>query len=246
VGLELTGERTLPGIAHENYWFRRHEAAYRFAAARCAGLAVLDAGCGEGYGSAILAETARRVLGIDLVADACAHAQAAYPDASFVEADLCALPLADACAGAVVSLQAIEHLWDIPRYLDETARVLRPGGLFVCGTPNRLTFGGGDGGPANPFHSVEFTAEELAGLLATRFARVEVLGVFHRRRLEHAEAARGARLPGMLLAAPPEAWPAWLGALVASVTVDDFEVTADRPVDDSLDLIAVARTEAAG
>jgi SAM-dependent methyltransferase len=244
VVLELTGERTVPGVAHENYWFRRHEVAYRFAAARCAGLDVIDAGCGEGYGTAILAERARTATGVELVADVCAHAARSYPAAAFVQADLCALPLADGSAGAVVSLQVVEHLWDIPRFLDETARVLRAGGLFVCSTPNRLTFTRG-GRPVNPFHTVEFTADELAALLETRFAAVDVLGVFHGRRLDADAGDRGAALPDLLLVTAPAARPAWLNALVASVTAGDFGVTADRPVDASLDLLALARVGAA-
>src|SRR2546423_10425196 len=53
--LPLTGERTVPGVPSENYWFRRHEAAYRFAAERIRGR-VLDLGCGEGYGAAVLSD----------------------------------------------------------------------------------------------------------------------------------------------------------------------------------------------
>jgi SAM-dependent methyltransferase len=244
VGLELTGERTLPGIAHENYWFRRHEAAYRDAARRCAGLDVLDAGCGEGYGTAILAAAARTVRGVDLSPDVCRHARAAYPGVTFVEGNLCALPLPDACVDAVVALQVIEHLWDIPAFLDEVARVLRPGALFVCATPNRLTFSPGADRPTNPFHTVEFSAGELERLLATRFTVEEVRGVFHGRRLAAAEAERGVSLPTALAEDPPEAWPAWLGELVRSVTVADFTIAGAADgvdVDTSLDLVATCR-----
>ncbi|HXV93478.1 MAG TPA: SAM-dependent methyltransferase, partial [Pseudonocardia sp.] len=54
-GLPLTGERTVPGVPEENYWFRRHEVVYRALAPRCAGGVVLEAGCGEGYGADLLA-----------------------------------------------------------------------------------------------------------------------------------------------------------------------------------------------
>ena len=57
--LELTGERTLPDVPAENYWFRRHEVVYEWIAERCAGLKVVDMACGEGYGTHVLARRAR-------------------------------------------------------------------------------------------------------------------------------------------------------------------------------------------
>ncbi len=65
MALELTGERTVPGIAHENYWFRRHEAAYLDLVRHCVGAVVLEAGCGEGYGAALIAGHAARVVALD-------------------------------------------------------------------------------------------------------------------------------------------------------------------------------------
>ena len=72
--LALTGERTLPDVPAENYWFRRHLAVYEWVAARVAGLRVLDMACGEGYGSAVLAASATSVIGVDGNPDA--HEQA--------------------------------------------------------------------------------------------------------------------------------------------------------------------------
>ena len=53
--LHLTGERTLPDVPEENYWFRRHLAVYEWIRARVGGLRVADLACGEGYGSDVLA-----------------------------------------------------------------------------------------------------------------------------------------------------------------------------------------------
>src|SRR5947199_363884 len=53
--LELTGERTLPDVAEENYWYRRHLVVYEWIAARVRGLRVVDMACGEGYGADVLA-----------------------------------------------------------------------------------------------------------------------------------------------------------------------------------------------
>ena len=73
--LPLTGERTVPGLAEENYWFRRHEVVYQRLADRCAGRDVLEAGCGEGYGADLIADVAHQVIGLDYDESAVAHVQ---------------------------------------------------------------------------------------------------------------------------------------------------------------------------
>src|SRR6218665_1971940 len=74
--LPLTGERTIPGLDIENYWFRRHEVVYQRLAGRCIGRDVLEAGFGEGYGADLLAGVARRVIGVDYDESAVAHVRA--------------------------------------------------------------------------------------------------------------------------------------------------------------------------
>ena len=76
--LELTGERTLPDVPEENYWFRRHLAAYEWIAERVRGLRVADLACGEGYGAAVLARTAAQVVGVDANPEAHEHARLRY------------------------------------------------------------------------------------------------------------------------------------------------------------------------
>src|SRR5439155_26856696 len=76
--LELTGQRTLPDVPEENYWFRRHLAVYRWIADRCAGKRVVDMACGEGYGAAELAKTAATVVGVDANPEAHEHARLRY------------------------------------------------------------------------------------------------------------------------------------------------------------------------
>ena len=244
--LPLTGERTLPDVPQENYWFRRHEVAYRWARERVAGT-VVDAGCGEGYGAALLARRGAHVLAIDLVEPVVAHVAARYPTVRPVQANLVALPLADACADALVCLQVIEHLWDQQRFVEEAARVLRPGGALLCSTPNRRTFSAPDT-PRNPHHSVELDASELVALLAGRLEITELAGLHHGPGLAVAERAHGVRVPTALARAGADltAWPAWLRDLVGEVTIDDFAITtaeADHleTLDDALDLLVVAR-----
>ncbi|GAB3907812.1 hypothetical protein GCM10029964_106590 [Kibdelosporangium lantanae] len=138
--LPLTGERTVPGVAEENYWFRRHEAAYEALAPYCRDAVVLEAGCGEGYGAALLAEVARTVVGLDYDLLATAHVARTYPRVHMVRGNLVGLPLVSGSVDVVANLQVIEHLWDQPGFLRECWRVLRPGGHLLVTTPNRITF----------------------------------------------------------------------------------------------------------
>lgn len=253
--LTLTGERTLPGIPDERYWFIRHVVAYRTAQAAVralaatdarGGITVLDAGCGEGYGLELLrAAGAHRVIGADLDRPTVAHARAVYgavdPAIEVVEAELRQLPLADDVVALCVSFQVIEHLHDIPGYLAELQRVTSPGGQIMIATPNRLTFTPGSDTPLNPFHTVEFTAAELTRLLAASGLDVEVVqGVHHAGAVAAAERDRGCSVPQLLGAGDPDTWPNWLRHLVHGVEESDFRLdTAD--LDDSLDLLATCR-----
>jgi SAM-dependent methyltransferase len=252
-GLALTGERTVPGLPEENYWFRRHEVVYRRLVGRCAGRYVLEAGCGEGYGADLIAGVASRVLGVDYDEPTVAHVRARYPRVEVRHANLAALPLPDAAVDVVVNFQVIEHLWDQPQFVAECARVLRPAGLLMVATPNRETFSGGRDTPINPFHTRELNAAELTELLEDGgFSVSAVSGVFHGPRLAALDAKHGgsiidAQIRRALAGAP---WPAELLCDVASVTVDDFEIVdckgpdckgADgRDIDASLDLVAIA------
>jgi SAM-dependent methyltransferase len=231
--LPLTGERTLPGVAQENYWFRRHEAAYRWVARHLdlPGRRVVDAGVGEGYGGQALSEAgAAAVLGLDLDHPTLRHVARTYPGVAVARANLVALPLRDSAVEIVVSSQVVEHLWDQDRFVAECSRVLRPGGHLVVTTPNRRTFP-----PGNPFHSRELDADELATLLDAHLAVAGVHGVHHGPRLAGLDAEQGG-LVAAQLASGPEAWgPALLDA-VASVTADDFVVGG---ADGCLDLVAV-------
>ncbi|WP_028924750.1 class I SAM-dependent methyltransferase [Pseudonocardia acaciae] len=240
--LTLTGERTVPGIPEENYWFRRHEAAYLRLAGLCGDAVVLEAGCGEGYGAALFARHARLVVGLDYDESAAAHAAARYPDIKVARGNLACLPVADAAVDVVANLQVIEHLWDQAGFLAECARVLRPGGRLLVTTPNRITFSPGRDTPLNPFHTRELSAAELAGLLTDAgFTVRAMLGLRHGPGLRALDAEHGGSLidAQVAVALGGGEWPEGLRAAVAGVRADDFEIDDDR-VDESLDLVAVA------
>jgi SAM-dependent methyltransferase len=169
-GLEFTGERFVPGtlgeIAHE-HWHR-----YAFARGLAAGRGVVDVACGEGYGSALIAQVAREVLGVDIDPRTVAHASERYraPNLRFAAGSATALPLATGSRDMIVSFETLEHL---PReaqagMIAEFARVLSPDGFLVISSPNRPEYSEARD-YRNPFHLHELDRAELAALLASAF-----------------------------------------------------------------------------
>lgn len=224
----------MPGIAREQYWFSRHEVVYRWLGPQTAGATVLEAGSGEGYGADILRAAGARVVALDYDETAIRHSAQTYA-LPHVRANLAALPIRK--VDAVVSLQVVEHLWDLRGFLTEVRRVA---GWACLSTPNRLTFSPGLGRgekPTNPFHVEEFDAEQLRDLvLGAGFRDVTLYGLFHGSRL----AARPTIISEQIHAAISGEWPADLEDFVAKTTCEDFTIHAG-PLEDSLDLIVVAK-----
>lgn len=184
--LELTGERTLPDVPEENYWYRRHLAVYEWIAERVAGLGVVDLACGEGYGSAVLARTAAEVIGVDANPEAFAHAAARYtgPNLTF-RREL--VESFDEPRDTVVFLQTIEHIRDPEALVAGFARIAP---LSYISTPNLLTLAPeGAEKSDNPWHIREYRLEEYRALLEPHFSRVEILGLSHARKLRWHELA---------------------------------------------------------
>jgi SAM-dependent methyltransferase len=184
--LELTGERTLPDVPEENYWYRRHVAVYEWIAERCAGLRVADLACGEGYGSALLAGNAAEVIGVDANPDAFDHARARYQRGNLrFERGL--VEEFDEPVDAVVFLQTIEHIHEPERLLERIARIAP---VAYISTPNRLTLAPpGAEKSDNPWHIREYDVREYRELLEPHFSEVELIGVFHARKLRAHELA---------------------------------------------------------
>jgi ubiquinone/menaquinone biosynthesis C-methylase UbiE len=174
--LPFTGERFVPGVRGEiwvEHWHR-----YHFAAQFAKGLRVVDAACGEGYGSALLARHAASVVGADISPEAVAHAKAAYAgtaNLSFVQAPCTKLPLPDESADLFVSFETVEHIREQEEFLDEIARVLAPDGLLLLSCPNKREYSDRRGF-ANEFHVKELYRDELAALVAPRFRHARWYG----------------------------------------------------------------------
>jgi len=150
-----------------------HYHRYLLARELCRGLDVLDVACGEGYGSALLAQVARAVVGVDIDAAVIAAARSEFPrpNLTFEVGDAGALPLPDAAFDVVVSFETLEHLRDQEQFLSEIRRVLRPGGLLILSTPDREIYSG-PGMTPNPFHVRELNRAEFEDLLRRHFAHV--------------------------------------------------------------------------
>jgi 2-polyprenyl-3-methyl-5-hydroxy-6-metoxy-1,4-benzoquinol methylase len=239
--LELTGERTLPDVPEENYWYRRHLVVYEWIAARTAGLDVVDMACGEGYGAALLARGARSVVGVDANPQAHEHARLRYArdnlrfDRELVQAW-------EGECDAIAFLQTIEHVEDPAPVLERFKLLLRPGGTAYISTPNVLTLAPkGAQRSDNPWHVREYRAEEFAGLLAAHFSVVELHGVYHARKLRlHDWALR----LGWDRVHPRVGLTGWFyGWFTPAISARDFRLRRGRParLQEALDFIAVCR-----
>jgi SAM-dependent methyltransferase len=164
-----TGERFDPPLMSGRLIEAEHFARYAWAAQFASGKRVLDAACGMGYGTAMLAAgSANEVVGVDLDEAVIARVSADPPKgASFRVADLRRLPFGEDEFDLVVCFEAIEHVPEPEVVLDQLARVLRPDGLLIVSTPNRDVYT-----PGNPFHLRELTPNELEAELEKRFASV--------------------------------------------------------------------------
>ena len=234
--LELTGERTLPDVPEENYWYQRHLVVYRWIAERVRGLDVVDVASGEGYGADALAASARSVLGIEPNPEAFEHARLKYPRVTF-RRDVAETFVAE--ADAIVFLQTIEHVQDPDAVLDHFAAQLRPGGTAYVSTPNVLTLAPeGAEKSGNPWHVVEYRPKEFRALCERHFSHVEIHGLHHARMLRVHEIAL--RLgwdrvhKGLRFSKP------FYDRFTPAISVRDFALREDD-LQKALDFVAVLR-----
>jgi SAM-dependent methyltransferase len=233
--LALTGERTLPDVPAENYWFRRHLAVYEWVAERCTGLRVVDMACGEGYGSAVLARRAREVTGVDANPQALEHARLKYsrPGLRF-ERDL--IERHQQPCDAIVFLQTVEHVTNPGVLLTGFKKTADT--VFVS-TPNLLTLAPpGSDKSDNPWHLREYRIEQFRALCSEASDHVQLLGLFHARKLRAHELALRAgwdRAHSALRITRP-----FYNRFVPAISARDFVLRTDR-LERALDFVAVLR-----
>ena len=224
--LSLTGERTLPDVPEENYWFRRHLVVYEWIAARAHGRRVVDLACGEGYGSAILARTAAHVTGIDANPEAYEHAKLKYgSDKVAIERDMIETWTGD--VDCVVFLQTIEHVQDPDAVLARLCELVGPRGLVYVSTPNVLTLAPkGQPRSGNPWHVREYRPEEFRALFHARKLRLHQLAI---------ERFGWDAVHARLRITKP-----FYGRFTPAISARDFRLRREA-LDGALDLLAVLR-----
>jgi SAM-dependent methyltransferase len=240
--LPLTGERTLPDLPEENYWYRRHLVVYEWIAARLGGKRVVDMACGEGYGSNVLAGTAASVVGVDANPEAHEHARLRYtaPNVRFAR-DL--VETFDEAADAVVFLQTIEHVRNPGEVLERFKALVAgsPSPRVIVSTPNVLTLApDGAEKSGNPWHVKEYRPEEFRALCEAHFGDVELLGLYHARKLALHELALK-RLHWDAVHARLRITKRFYDWFTPAISERDFALVDDRPLERALDFVAVCR-----
>ena len=180
--LEFTGERFTPECVREIWYEHFHR--YALAARWCRNVRVLDAACGEGYGSALLARSAASVDGIDISGHSIDHARKRYggrDGLQFHLGDCTALPFSDGEFDRVVSFETLEHLAEQDQLLAEFRRVLKPDGCLILSSPDKAIYSDAQNS-VNEFHVKELYRDELEMLIGRYFPAFHLLGqklMFH-------------------------------------------------------------------
>jgi ubiquinone/menaquinone biosynthesis C-methylase UbiE/peptidoglycan hydrolase CwlO-like protein len=174
--MEITGERYVPSLNGQIKYEHLHR--YALCVDYVAGKNVLDIACGEGYGCALLAAVAESVVGVDINSEVVEYATKEYSthkNIRFMVGSCDSIPLPDNSVDVVTSFETIEHHDKHEEMMQEIKRVLKPSGVLIISSPNRLTYSD-EPKYSNPFHVKELYYDELTALLKDYFGYVEIYG----------------------------------------------------------------------
>jgi GT2 family glycosyltransferase/2-polyprenyl-3-methyl-5-hydroxy-6-metoxy-1,4-benzoquinol methylase len=175
--LAWTGERYVPWIEGAEIGYE-HLHRYAFATQFAQNKTVLDLASGEGYGSHLLARTAKQVVGIDIDENSIKHARNKYikHNLQFKVGSITEVPITgDHLFDVAVCFEALEHIDEHEKLLREVKRLLTPDGLFIVSTPNKWVYSD-EPKYENPFHVHELYFDEFRALLESHFRQVRFLG----------------------------------------------------------------------
>ena len=176
--MKYTGERYIPNLESPEISYE-HWHRYLYATQFVKGKVVLDIACGEGYGSYLLSETAKYVVGIDISPEVINYAGTKYvrSNLELKVGSVSSIPVdGEAIFDVVVSFETIEHVTEEEQraFLKEVKRLLRPDGLLIISTPNKLLWS--DIPNKNEFHVKEFYIDEFKEFLGNHFKNVKLMG----------------------------------------------------------------------
>lgn len=137
---------------------------------------VLDIACGEGYGSNLMSKEAKLVHSVDIDSDAITAAKLKYKNdnLNFAKGSATQIPIENHSVDVVVSFETIEHHDQHHEMMAEIKRVLKPNGLLIISTPDKLYYSD-KRNFKNPFHIKELYKQEFIDLVATQFKNLQVL-----------------------------------------------------------------------
>ena len=236
IEISNTGERIL--LEKETpLMIARHLCAYRFIKDYVQGKAVLDIGCGEGYGTHYLSGYAKNITGIDYEFAVIAYAKEKYqhPNLCFEVEDVEDLSAVKRYFDAICCFQVIEHIRDREAFLGGIRDLLSQDGIFICSTPNKLDASPDSHTPVNKFHVKEYLAEEFKALLAKHFKEVGMFGLKRGRKLNF---YRRLKKIGLFNLLPAELDP--VKKFYRRIGTENFIIVNDK-LDAALDFIAVCR-----
>jgi len=231
-----TGERILPE-EETPLMIARHLCAYKFTKDYVYSKAVLDIGCGEGYGSFHLAGFAKEVVAIDYDRAIIDYAKNKYRanNLTFSAIDVKDLSSMGKQFDTACSFQVIEHLAETSGFLESVKLLLKPDGVFICSTPNKQDASPHSVTPLNKFHLREYLLDEYRELLKEHFNKINMFGLKRGHKLN---LYRRLKKSGLFNFLPGQMNP--VKRFYARIDCDNFKIVDNR-LATALDFIAVCR-----